>query len=431
MADVLYTYSEARSILCDTITQSACCIFEVHQDSGRQCSTCLTSEKLRVARTLFERSSRTSLLEDGGLELLLLSLSCLQHTQSEIFQAYLAIWECEVRSLPWTQLYRERADSMEPEIAQSVANNPNEDRSSIESTRNQPRPQQQNEEHNTDGSSHDQSTSGRTQRSSRIIDQGEDTSEPVRQRPITRRVQYREISGAQEIHSQNERQRVPTCMLQPLRGRRLASVRASFMPWTQLKIVELAQKIIRTPLPSAQLSAPCGFVYVFKYAAQESDAQGRIMLKIGETRRDPTERKAEIERRCNCGPLDLIHIADQRPVRFYIRAEELIHSLLANYMREVWCCTSHRLRNSANGHENCVEIRHREWFHMEEDKAIKTVKIWLTFVSQIYDEDGFLVAGWSPLLNNAAREHVLGLGNTAIGTIEPAVFAQTENLSRL
>jgi hypothetical protein len=141
-----------------------------------------------------------------------------------------------------------------------------------------------------------------------------------------------------------------------------------------------------------------GYIYIFKspeyfrnYFPNEPP-----LLKIGMAK--DVSKRMEILRG-KCGLLDLSRVADceDRPMQFYWKVEELVHTELQNFQRLFKC----KCRNAKS-----TETEHQEWFAVEEEVAPRTVQRWRRFIElEPYDENGILKGYWSNMIRPKKMEH--------------------------
>lgn len=142
-----------------------------------------------------------------------------------------------------------------------------------------------------------------------------------------------------------------------------------------------------------------GHVYIFKspeYFRRFSPNE-QPLLKIGMAK-DVSKRMEDL--RGKCGLFDLARVADceDRPMKFYWKVEELVHTELLNFRRLFNC---KKCRNAKG-----TETEHQEWFAVDEEVALRTVQRWRRFIElEPYDENGILKDHWSRMIQPKNMEH--------------------------
>jgi hypothetical protein len=142
-----------------------------------------------------------------------------------------------------------------------------------------------------------------------------------------------------------------------------------------------------------------GHVYIFKSPEyfRRFFPNEQPLLKIGMSK-DVSKRMEDL--RGKCGLFDLARVADceDRPMEFYWKVEELVHTELLNFRRLFNC---KKCRNAKG-----TETEHQEWFAVDEEVALMTVQRWRRFIElEPYDENGILKGHWSRMIQPKNMEH--------------------------
>jgi hypothetical protein len=142
-----------------------------------------------------------------------------------------------------------------------------------------------------------------------------------------------------------------------------------------------------------------GHVYIFKSPEyfRRFFPNEQPLLKIGMAK-DVSKRMEDL--RGKCGLFDLARVADceDRPMKFYWKVEELVHTELLNFRRLFNC----KKCMNAKG----TETEHQEWFAVDEEIALRTVQRWRRFIElEPYDENGILKDHWSRMIRPKNMEH--------------------------
>jgi hypothetical protein len=142
-----------------------------------------------------------------------------------------------------------------------------------------------------------------------------------------------------------------------------------------------------------------GHVYIFKSPEyfRRFFPNEPPLLKIGMAK-DVSKRMEDL--RGKCGLFDLARVADceDRPMKFYWKVEELVHTELLNFRRLFNC---KKCRNAKG-----TETEHQEWFAVDEEVALRTVQRWRRFIElEPYDENGILKDHWSRMVQPKNMEH--------------------------
>lgn len=142
-----------------------------------------------------------------------------------------------------------------------------------------------------------------------------------------------------------------------------------------------------------------GHVYIFKSPEyfRRFFPNEPPMLKIGMAK-DVSKRMEYLKGKC--GLFDLTRVADcqDRPMEFYWKVEELVHTELQNFRRLFNC---KKCRNAKGN-----ETEHQEWFAVEEEVALRSVQRWRRFIElEPYDENGILKDHWSRMIQPKNMEH--------------------------
>lgn len=127
---------------------------------------------------------------------------------------------------------------------------------------------------------------------------------------------------------------------------------------------------------------------IYFYIVKPRSGEVRL-LKIGRTEKHPNERRIQIKGICGHLEIEEHPRAVARDIAFYGFAERLIHKELSNYQYQ-WLC-------------DCG-TRHREYFQVSEDVAVKVFERWRDFCDQKpWDLSGKILPVWSQRLQNRAR----------------------------
>ncbi|KAF2113333.1 T5orf172 domain-containing protein [Lophiotrema nucula] len=129
-----------------------------------------------------------------------------------------------------------------------------------------------------------------------------------------------------------------------------------------------------------------GSLYVFRDCNPSKAGQ----LKIGYTTQLLSNRQKELEKQCST-ELEIVYYTKR--IRDYDRAEKLTHLDLAAFCRPFSCSSCKK--------KDGTPRMHREYFEVNEDTAIKTVKRWTRFLElKPYEERGRLRKEWFRRLND-------------------------------
>ncbi|KAH8587705.1 T5orf172 domain-containing protein [Bisporella sp. PMI_857] len=126
-----------------------------------------------------------------------------------------------------------------------------------------------------------------------------------------------------------------------------------------------------------------GHIYILKAPKYSQDyfPGEPSMLKIGRAT-DIAERMQTLSRTCKLSDLKRVQDPEDVPLRMYEKIEKLVHAELQNFSRVFEC-------------QGCG-ARHKEWFAVTEEVALKTVQRWRKFIQQKpYDGNGILKDYWS------------------------------------
>ncbi|KAF2179903.1 hypothetical protein K469DRAFT_298106 [Zopfia rhizophila CBS 207.26] len=141
-----------------------------------------------------------------------------------------------------------------------------------------------------------------------------------------------------------------------------------------------------------------GFIYILR--APNYFRNRKPLVKIGITE-DITRRIRALQN--NCGFTDLQECSRSGgkaiPWKRLQRVEKLCHLELNNFRKTLQC--------NKGGHGKNCDTGHTEWFEVEEETAIRTVKRWQKFINQNpYGEDGSLREGWKVTVQNGRYLHI-------------------------
>ncbi|KAK7184719.1 hypothetical protein PSPO01_09390 [Paraphaeosphaeria sporulosa] len=146
---------------------------------------------------------------------------------------------------------------------------------------------------------------------------------------------------------------------------------------------EIALKIKKLLAKSLMQTKKTGLVYVmeapkFFSTFEPAASADELWLKIGLTT-DLDQRLERIEEQCGIAEITAIGTSDLGcPMDLADRIEKLCHEQLAPFRRPFNC-----------GSGRCPTEQHREWFAVEKDVAIRTMKLWKNFMDhKPYDADG-------------------------------------------
>lgn len=149
---------------------------------------------------------------------------------------------------------------------------------------------------------------------------------------------------------------------------------------------DIAQLIKDGPKKDRIKEKENGSIYFYRVKPRGSEVW---LLKIGRTQKHVKERLGQIKGAC--GHLEIEeHIkAIARDIPFHGFAEKLIHTELGNYQHQ-WRC-------------DCG-TRHREYFRVSEDLAVKVFERWRDFCQEMpWDRDGKILPKWAQRLQNRAK----------------------------
>lgn len=149
---------------------------------------------------------------------------------------------------------------------------------------------------------------------------------------------------------------------------------------------DIAQLIKDGPRRDKGKEKENGSIYFYKVKPRGSEVW---LVKIGRTQKHTKERLNQINRGCGHLEIEEHTRAIARDVPFHGFAERLIHTELSNYQHQ-WLC-------------DCG-TRHREYFLVSEDIAMKIFERWRDFCQEMpWDQDGKLLPKWTQRLQNRAR----------------------------
>lgn len=135
-----------------------------------------------------------------------------------------------------------------------------------------------------------------------------------------------------------------------------------------------------------------GYVYIFKAPKyfQRRFPDEPPLLKIGMAGH-VSERMESLRKDCDLFDLARVDDFEGIPVNFYWKIEEQVHTELQNF-RRVFPCKKCKSKNGA-------ETKHKEWFAVTEEVALRAVQRWRKFIQQeSYDENGLLKNHWSNMM---------------------------------
>lgn len=129
-----------------------------------------------------------------------------------------------------------------------------------------------------------------------------------------------------------------------------------------------------------------GSIYLYRAKPRGSELW---LLKIGRTQKHVKERLAQIKGACGHLEMEEHTKAVARDIPFHGFAEKLIHAELSNYQHQ-WLC-------------DCG-TRHREYFLVDEDIAVKVFERWRDFCQERpWARDGKILPKWARRLQNRAK----------------------------
>jgi len=155
--------------------------------------------------------------------------------------------------------------------------------------------------------------------------------------------------------------------------------------------------ILREPIDNSNK----GYIYVLRaprffkdFPPSRDRAKPEQWVKIGITR-NMEERKKSLSARCGIRDLtDCDDVLEEpMPMPLLRRVERLCHEELDNFRRPLDC----------NETDTGCDTVHKEWFNVTEEVAIRTVKRWLSFISQSpYSRHGNLQSEWEDMVYEGA-----------------------------
>lgn len=149
---------------------------------------------------------------------------------------------------------------------------------------------------------------------------------------------------------------------------------------------DIAQLIKDGPKRDKGKEKENGSIYFYKVKPRGSEVW---LLKIGRTQKHAKERLGQIKGVCGHLEIEEHTKAVARDIPFHGFAEKLIHTELGNYQYQ-WLC-------------DCG-TRHREYFQVSEDLAVKVFERWRDFCQEMpWDHDGKILPKWAQRLQNRAK----------------------------
>lgn len=149
---------------------------------------------------------------------------------------------------------------------------------------------------------------------------------------------------------------------------------------------DIAQMIKDGPTISKGKDKENGSIYFYKVRPRGSEVW---LVKIGRTQKHAKERLNQIKGVCGHLEIEEHTKAVARDVPFHGLAEKLMHMELGNYQHQ-WRCK--------------CGTRHREYFLVSEDIAVKVFERWRDFcLEKPWDDNGKILPKWAQRLHARAR----------------------------
>ena len=138
-----------------------------------------------------------------------------------------------------------------------------------------------------------------------------------------------------------------------------------------------------------------GYVYIYK----RDTAEG--FLKIGQSKRNHGARMEEITKKCGHDVNGAHLVGEQEMAVAYTTMEKCVHDHLYEcHYTDCRCAMTVEKRTGTGPgkKKRPCKTKHREWFKTSEERAVKVVKFWTSFIAaQPYDETGRLKLSWRKL----------------------------------
>lgn len=149
---------------------------------------------------------------------------------------------------------------------------------------------------------------------------------------------------------------------------------------------DIAQLIKDGPRKDKGKEKENGTIYFYRVKPRGSEMW---LLKIGRTQKNAKNRLSQIKGACGHFEIEEHTKAVARDIPFHGFAEKLIHTELSNYQHQ-WLC-------------GCG-TRHREYFLVSEDIAVKVFERWRDFCQEKpWDHKGDILPKWAQRLQNRAK----------------------------
>jgi hypothetical protein len=173
------------------------------------------------------------------------------------------------------------------------------------------------------------------------------------------------------------------------------------------------RRLIRRPITSKFWeSQRTGFIYVLTTRQEQGSGRGNIVVKVGVTAgNDIKTRMKAIKQKCRHYDLEVVADEEQIAIPGYFRAEALVHQELSKSRLQTARCPLDKAQQKEPDAElimgDDVEVideadkhRHKEWFNVPPDEAVKIVQRWRKFMLQRpYDIEGNLKGEFQSRLN--------------------------------
>ena len=147
-------------------------------------------------------------------------------------------------------------------------------------------------------------------------------------------------------------------------------------------------------IPSVESEGPThGYIYIFRIVGRPG------YVKIGITEGPIRPRLKQVQS-CTKFKLEVLGQSSPTLIRFYERAEKLIHMDLRN-KRHYFKCKCKRTKAGHDSEANDGLTKHGEWFAVSESEAEKVVEKWKGLMQlEPYNEDGELKLEWKTRIKN-------------------------------
>jgi hypothetical protein len=154
-------------------------------------------------------------------------------------------------------------------------------------------------------------------------------------------------------------------------------VQPSIKTYSQDIIDSSLLKEMNLPIPIG------GKLYIFKSPYKK-------LVKIGQAT-NINIRKEQQRIGCQLQYFDQLEV-DSMHCKHPVRVARLVYHELHNFRANISCQGHHQ---EVGKYKELVEREHGEWFDVDEDVAIKSVRLWCDFVDQAYTSEGTIKEKWA------------------------------------